>query len=131
MHAVPDAHRARADLPLICPHGHIDAVRAQSPPLLHPMPPPYAPLCISQAIFADPAFRFSDPAALFITPDHYVYRMLASQGIALEALGVPGPDGAPVAPPPPPREVWRTFAANYHLFRGTPVRATAAWAFCI
>ena len=77
--------------------------------------------CISQAIFADPAFRFSDPAALFITPDHYVYRMLASQGIALEALGVPGPDGVPLAAVEP-RAVWRLFAENYHLFRGTPVR---------
>ena len=76
----------------------------------------------SQAIFADPNFRFADPAALFITPDHYVYRMLASQGVALESLGVPGPDGVPLAPVQP-REVWRTLAQNFHLFRGTPVRA--------
>jgi len=79
-------------------------------------------LYCSQAIFADPNYRFADPAALFITPDHYVYRMLASQGVPLEALGVPGPDGMPLAPVQP-REVWRTLAQNFHLFRGTPVRA--------
>ena len=47
--------------------------------------------------------------------------MLASQGVALEALGVPGPDGVPLAPVQP-RDAWRTLAENYHLFRGTPVR---------
>jgi glucuronate isomerase len=75
-----------------------------------------------QAIFADPLFRFADPAALFITPDHYVYRMLSSQGIALEALGIPGREGVPIEPAPAPRNAWRLLAANWHLFRGTPVR---------
>ena len=50
--------------------------------------------------------------------------MLASQGVALEALGVPGPDGLPLQPVQP-RDAWRTLAANFHLFRGTPVRALA------
>jgi hypothetical protein len=87
--------------------------------------------CFSfQAIFADPLFQFADPAALFITPDHYVYRMLHSQGIALEALGIPGADGVPFAPVPAPRDVWRTLAANMHLFRGTPVRWMAVCVAC-
>jgi glucuronate isomerase len=51
--------------------------------------------------------------------------MLHSQGVPLEALGIPGANGAPLAPVQP-REVWRTFAAHYHLFRGTPVRRGAA-----
>ena len=77
-------------------------------------------------MFADPMFRFADPAALFIAPDHYVYRMLASQGVPLEKLGVPGPDGAPLEPVAP-RDVWRTFAEHYHLFRGTPVRCQRSY----
>lgn len=47
--------------------------------------------------------------------------MLASQGVALEDLGIPGADGVPLAQVAP-RDAWRTLAANYHLFRGTPVR---------
>ena len=47
--------------------------------------------------------------------------MLVSQGVALEALGVPGPGGVPLQPVQP-RDVWRTLADNFHLFRGTPVR---------
>ena len=78
---------------------------------------------LHQAIFADPTFRFSDPAALFVTPDHYVYRMLASQGVALEALGVPSANGTLLADVSP-RDVWRTLAAHMHLFRGTP---TGLW----
>ena len=36
---------------------------------------------------------FPDPTSLFVTPDHYVFRMLHSQGIPLESLGVPRVDG--------------------------------------
>ncbi|MCY4024306.1 MAG: glucuronate isomerase [Anaerolineaceae bacterium] len=91
-------HQVR-DLPLICPHGHVD-------PLL----------------FADPDYRFGSPSELFITPDHYVFRMLRSQGIALEELGIPRVDGGPVESDP--RVIWQRFADHYHLFRGTP---TGGW----
>lgn len=59
---------------------------------------------------------FENPAALFVMPDHYVCRMLASQGVPFAALGI-GPAAESV-----PRTVWRTFAGLYHLFRGTPTR---------
>lgn len=83
------------DLPLICPHGHVDP-----------------------ALFADPDYHFASPTELFIIPDHYVTRMLHSQGIALEALGVPTRDGS--AGETDHRRIWQLFAENYHLFRGTP-----------
>jgi glucuronate isomerase len=54
-----------------------------------------------------------------IQPDHYIFRMLYSQGVPLESLGIPQLDGAEQADP---REVWRIFAKNYFLFRGTPTR---------
>jgi glucuronate isomerase len=88
-----------AGLPLICPHGHVD-------PLL----------------FADPEFRFSNPAELFVIPDHYIFRMLYSQGIDMEQLGIPRKDGAPVETDP--RRIWQLFADNFYLFRGTP---TGMW----
>jgi glucuronate isomerase len=83
-----------AGLPIISPHGHTDP-----------------------RWFADDA-PFPDPAHLFITPDHYVHRMLYSQGVRLEELGVPRVDGGAVETDP--RAIWRRFAANFHLFRGTP-----------
>jgi glucuronate isomerase len=82
-------------LPLLCPHGHV---------------PP--------ALLADPDARFGSPADLFIIPDHYVLRMLYSQGVALEDLGVPSRDGAPVETDH--RTIWQRFAEHFHLFRGTP-----------
>lgn len=84
------------DLPIVSPHGHTD-------------PQWYAD--------NEP---FSNASALFITPDHYVFRMLYSQGVNLEDLAIPRRDGAPVEQDP--RKIWRTFAAHYHLFRGTPTR---------
>jgi glucuronate isomerase len=84
-----------ADLPLICPHGHVDP-----------------------RLFADPEYAFGSPAELFIIPDHYIFRMLYSQGIPLEALGVPRRDGGPVERDH--RRIWQIFAEHYHLFRGTP-----------
>ena len=84
------------DLPLVSPHGHTD-------------PRWYAE-----------NERFPDPARLLIVPDHYIFRMLYSQGIALEDLGVPTADGAPVETDG--RTIWRRFAENYYLFRGTPTR---------
>ena len=80
-------------MPLISPHGHTDP-----------------------RWFADNA-AFTDPVSLLVTPDHYLTRMLYSQGVALEALGVVPTDGGPVADP---RTAWRTFAQHYQLFRATP-----------
>jgi len=59
---------------------------------------------------------FSDPSSLFVTPDHYVTRMLISQGVPFEALGI-GEGGEP-----DPRKIWRSFAAHYYLFAATPSR---------
>jgi glucuronate isomerase len=91
------------DLPIISPHGHTD--------------PQW---------YADNA-PFSNASALFITPDHYVFRMLYSQGIALEDLAIPRRDSGPVEADA--RRIWKTFAANYHLFRGTPTRIWLDHAF--
>ena len=83
-------------LPIVSPHGHTDpAWFARNEP-------------------------FSDPASLLIVPDHYVFRMLYSQGVPLESLGVPARDGTPVETDP--RKIWRLFARHWHLFRGTPTR---------
>ena len=84
------------ELPIISPHGHTD--------------PEW---------FAENR-AFADPASLLIIPDHYVFRMLYSQGIALEDLGVPTSDGRPVERDP--RKIFLRFAENWHLFRGTPTR---------
>ena len=84
------------DLPLISPHGHVD------PRLLADDEP------------------FPDPARLLIVPDHYVTRMLLSQGIPPDRLGVPRRDGGPVETDG--RVIWRLLADNWHLFRGTPSR---------
>ena len=85
---------AVADLPLLSPHGHV------APGLLLDDAP------------------MADPATTFVVPDHYLLRMLFSQGVQLERLGVARSDGAPVETDP--REIWREFAAHYHLFAGTP-----------
>lgn len=82
-----------AGLPILSPHGHTDP-----------------------AWFAGNA-NWTNPAELILAPDHYLFRMLYSQGVSLEALGVPSRQGAGQVDP---REAWRTFAAHYHLFRGTP-----------
>jgi len=66
---------------------------------------------------------FPDPAQLFVVPDHYIFRMLYSQGISLEQLGI----GA--ASVEDPRRVWRIFAEHYYLFRGTPTRLWLDFAF--
>ena len=83
------------DLPLICPHGHVDP-----------------------QLFADENYSFGSPAELFIIPDHYVFRMLYSQGVPLEALGIPRRDGG--ATEIDHRKIWRLFCEKYYLFRGTP-----------
>ena len=84
------------DAPIISPHGHTDPQWfAKNEP-------------------------FEDVAKLFITPDHYVFRMLHSQGVALEDLGVPRADGGAVETDP--RKIWRLFARHYRLFAATPSR---------
>jgi len=90
-------------LPIVSPHGHTD-------PRWYARNAP-----------------FPDPAKLFVVPDHYVFRMLYSQGIPLEKLGVPRSDGGETEQDG--RAIWRLFAANYHLFRGTPTRLWLDHAF--
>ena len=92
-----------AGLPIVSPHGHTDP-----------------------RWFAENE-AFPDPARLFVTPDHYVFRMLVSQGVALADLGVPRADGEPVETDG--RSIWRLFASHYHLFRGTPTRMWLDHAF--
>jgi glucuronate isomerase len=87
-----------AKLPIISPHGHTD--------------PEW---------WATDA-PFGNAAELLLHPDHYVFRMLYSQGVSLEALGIGNPDADP-------RESWRLFAERYHLFRGTPSRMWLDWVF--
>ncbi|RYH08921.1 glucuronate isomerase [Tropicimonas sp. IMCC6043] len=85
-----------ASLPIVSPHGHTDP-----------------------RWFAENE-AFPDPAQLFVTPDHYVFRMFFSQGVRLEDLGVPTADGSAVETDG--RRIWRRFAENFHLLRGTPSR---------
>lgn len=90
-------------LPLVCPHGHVDpALLAEDQP-------------------------FPNPTELILTPDHYLFRMLYSQGVDLDDLGIPRADGSRA--PVDPRRAWRTFAAHYHLFLGTPSRAWLDYTF--
>ena len=87
------------NLPIVSPHGHTQA-----------------------RWFADNQ-PFPDPATLLVQPDHYVFRMLYSQGIAMDDLGI----GQTVVQEP--RRVWRIFASHYYLFRGTPTRIWLDYAF--
>src|SRR5213079_568690 len=91
----PGNTRARArlyasvkDLPIVSPHGHTD--------------PQW---------FADDA-PFANASALLITPDHYVFRMLYSQGVRLDELGIPHRDKSVAEHDA--RKIWKTFAAHYH-----------------
>ncbi|OYV85187.1 MAG: glucuronate isomerase, partial [Ignavibacteriae bacterium 37-53-5] len=89
-----DLYLAVRDLPIISPHGHVEArLLAENEP-------------------------FPDPTELLIIPDHYIYRMLYSQGISLESLGIPTSDGTPVEKDH--RKIWQTFGDNFYLFAGTP-----------
>ncbi len=62
---------------------------------------------------------FEDPVSLLLWPDHYLLRMLYSQGVSLEATGLPAAGGTVATDR---RAIWKLFAKNYHLFRGTPSR---------
>jgi glucuronate isomerase len=94
------------DLPLVCPHGHVEP-----------------------RLFSDPDYTFGSPVDLLIIPDHYIFRMLyargiplEARGIPLEALGIPTQDGTPVEMDH--RTIWQTFGEHFNLFRGTP---TGMW----
>ncbi|MDZ7270078.1 MAG: glucuronate isomerase [candidate division KSB1 bacterium] len=85
-------------LPIVSPHGHVDP-----------------------KIFAENK-PFPDPTELILIPDHYIFRMLYSQGIAMESLGIPTVDGTRVESDH--RKIWQVFANHYYLFAGTP---TSLW----
>jgi len=87
-----------AHLPIVSPHGHTDP-----------------------AWFAGNA-PFANATELLLVPDHYLFRMLYSQGVSLDRLGIPRRDGSRAAVDP--RAAWRLFAEHFHLFRGTP---SALW----
>lgn len=93
------------DLPIVSPHGHTD--------------PNW---------FADDE-AFPNPAELLVKPDHYVFRMLYSQGMPLEALGIAPSCSTEIEVEQDPREIWRRFASNYHLFRGTPSQLWHDWVY--
>lgn len=81
-------------MPIVSPHGHVDP-----------------------AIFSENK-PFPNPTQLFLIPDHYLYRMLYSQGISMEALGIPDANGN--VEEADPKKIWKIFAENYYLFNGTP-----------
>ena len=87
------------NLPIVSPHGH------------------------TQASWFALNGPFPDPATLFVQPDHYVFRMLYSQGVSMDDLGIGQPQIED------PRKVWRIFASHYYLFRGTPTRLWLDYAF--
>lgn len=91
-----ELYKTIRDLPIISPHGHTDP-----------------------SWFAQNK-AFEDPAQLIVTPDHYVFRMLQSQGVDISTLGVPRADGGWTETDG--RKIWKIFASHYKLFRGTPSR---------
>jgi glucuronate isomerase len=86
------------DIPLICPHGHVNP-----------------------NLFAEKK-PFPDPTELLVIPDHYLFRMLYSQGVPMESLGVPRIDGGETEKDH--RKIWQIVADHFYLFRGTP---TGMW----
>ena len=106
-----------ADLPLVCPHGHVDP-----------------------RLFADPDYQFGSPVDLLIIPDHYIFRMLYSQGVALDELGI-----QPIQSPPGKpwgdftgvsthhRVIWQRVCDHWHLFRAPRPPASGCalnWRMC-
>jgi glucuronate isomerase len=85
---------AVADLPIVSPHSHVDA-----------------------RVLADDV-PFTDPASLFVTPDHYVTRLLHASGVPLADLGV----GRGQLSEAESRQVWRLLCEHWPVFRGTPSR---------
>jgi glucuronate isomerase len=85
-----------AGLPIVSPHGHTDpAWFARDEP-------------------------FGNATELLLQPDHYVHRMLYSQGVPLDDL---------IGADADPRAAWRLFAERYFLFHGTPSRMWLDWVF--
>jgi glucuronate isomerase len=82
------------ELPIISPHGHVDP----------------------RILLDDEPFR--DPATLFVTPDHYVTRLLHASGVPLDALGV----GAGPLAEDQARAAWRQLCTHWAVLRGTPMR---------
>ncbi len=82
--------------PILSPHGHIDP----------------------KLILENKAF--ANPVELLVTPDHYITRMLYSQGVSYESLAIPRKDGS--CNEVDPKMVWKILADKWHLFRGTPSR---------
>jgi glucuronate isomerase len=93
-----ELYKGVKDLPIISPHGHTDpAWFSENKP-------------------------FPDPTGLILIPDHYIFRMLYSQGIPMESVGVPTADGTTVEPDH--RKIWQLFSDHFYLFAGTP---TGIW----
>ena len=89
-----ELHEATRDLPLVCPHGHVDPRR----------------LSVDE--------RFDDPVSMLVTPDHYVTRLLHAAGISLDELGV----GEDALSEERARGIWRLLCGNWDVYRGTAVR---------
>jgi glucuronate isomerase len=101
-----DLYREVRSLPIVSPHGHTDP-----------------------SWFAGND-AFANATELLLIPDHYLLRMLYSQGIPMESLGVaPMQSTSLPAVQIDPRAAWRVFASHYHLFRGTPSRLWLDWVF--
>jgi glucuronate isomerase len=92
-------------LPIVSPHGHVD---------------PY--------IFVENK-AFPNPTELFLIPDHYIFRMLYSQGIPMESLGIPLLNGSPTEKDA--RKIWKLFGDHYYLFRGTPTGVWLSYEFSV
>ena len=105
-----DLYSGVADLPIVSPHGHVDV-----------------------QLFADPVARLDPPGRLFVTADHYVVRMLYSQGVPLERAGLRARDEGPPTSTTAPSG--RLLADNLQLFALTPtglwLRETLATVFGI
>lgn len=93
-----DLYQSVKSLPLICPHGHVDP-----------------------SILSDTRYQWGTPVDVLIIPDHYIFRMLYSQGIPLETLGIPSTEGNVETDH---RKIWQTVCDHWYLFRGTP---TGVW----
>ncbi|WP_226782954.1 glucuronate isomerase [Oceaniglobus trochenteri] len=86
--------------PIVSPHGHCEP-----------------------SWFADDA-AFPDPTTLILTPDHYLFRMLLSQGVSLADIGI--------GTPPDQRDnraIWNLFAAHWDRFLGTPSHSWLTYMF--
>lgn len=92
-------YESTRNLPLVCPHGHVDP-----------------------QLFTDQDFHFDDPVGLLIKPDHYVLRILHSQGVAYENLGIPVQNGKSIEEDP--RKIWQIFAEHFYCYNATP---TGLW----